>query len=136
MATRATYQFISEWSGTHTAYIHHDGYPEGAAQYLFKEIDGGDVMIFNINAFIRHNRKAEMTASHEIHGDTEYRYTICESRLTAQKRVNFTDNGINLLREIDKGDLAERRKAMIFADGVIDETLVLSLMMDLNEEAA
>ena len=49
---------------------------------------------------------------------------------------NFTDNGINLLREIDKGDLAERRKAMIFADGVIDETLVLSLMMDLNEEAA
>jgi hypothetical protein len=49
---------------------------------------------------------------------------------------NFTDNGINLLREIDKGDLAERRKAMIFSDGVIDETLVLSLMMDLNEEAA
>ena len=36
MATRATYQFISEWSGTHTAYIHHDGYPEGAAQYLLK----------------------------------------------------------------------------------------------------
>lgn len=91
MATRATYQFVNEWSGTHTAYIHHDGYPEGAAQYLFKEIDGGDVMIFNINAFIRHNRKAEMTASHEIHGDTEYRYTILESRLTAQKRVNFTD---------------------------------------------
>jgi len=27
MATRATYQFISEWSGTHTVYIHHDGYP-------------------------------------------------------------------------------------------------------------
>jgi hypothetical protein len=49
---------------------------------------------------------------------------------------NFTDNGINLLREIDKGDLAERRKAMIFADGVIDESLVLSLMMDLNKEAA
>jgi len=91
MATRATYQFISEWSGTHTAYIHHDGYPEGAAQYLFKEIDGGDVMIFNINAFIRHNRKAEMTASHEIHGDTEYRYTVEGTRLIAQKRVNFTD---------------------------------------------
>ena len=49
---------------------------------------------------------------------------------------NFADNGINLLREIDKGDLAERRKAMIFADGVIDETLVLALMMDLNEVAA
>jgi len=49
---------------------------------------------------------------------------------------NFTDNGINLLREIDKGDLAERRKAMIFADGVIDESLVVSLMMDLSEAAA
>ena len=49
---------------------------------------------------------------------------------------NFTDNGINLLREIDKGDLDERRKAANFVDGVISEGLVMSLMMDLNEEAA
>jgi hypothetical protein len=96
MATRATYQFISEWSGTHTAYIHHDGYPEGAAQYLFKEIDGGDVMIFNINAFIRHNRKAEMTASHEIHGDTEYRYTICESRFKPLKSALILPTNLTL----------------------------------------
>ena len=87
MATRATYQFVSEWAGTHTAYIHHDGYPEGAAQYFLN----GDAPIFNINAFIRANQKAEMTASHEIHGDTEYRYTIQGSHLLAQKRINFTN---------------------------------------------
>jgi len=86
MATRATYQFISEWSGTHTAYIHHDGYPEGAAQYFY-----GTSTILNINAFIRSNIRAEMTASHEIHGDTEYRYTVEGTRLIAQNRVGFTD---------------------------------------------
>jgi len=86
MSTRATYQFKNQWSGTHTAYIHHDGYPEGAAQYFLN--DGAP--IFNINTFIRTNHKAEMTASHEIHGDTEYRYTIQGSHLLAQKRINFT----------------------------------------------
>ena len=86
MATRATYQFISEWSGTHTAYIHHDGYPEGAAEYFY-----GTSTILNINAFIRSNIRAEMTASHEIHGDTEYRYTVEGTSLIAQKRVGFTD---------------------------------------------
>ena len=45
---------------------------------------------------------------------------------------NFAENGISLLRAIDKGDLAERRKAMVFADGVIDESLVLALGMDLG----
>ena len=90
MSTRATYQFISEWSGTHTAYIHHDGYPEGAANYLS---NGGDPKkpIADIDKFIRANHKAEMTASHEIHGDTEYRYTIKEHQLTAQSRVDFTE---------------------------------------------
>lgn len=28
MSTRATYQFIGKVTGTHTMYIHHDGYPE------------------------------------------------------------------------------------------------------------
>ncbi len=87
MSTRATYQFISEWSGTHTAYIHHDGYPLGAAHYF----SDGEKTISNINAFIRANHNAEMTASHEIHGDTEYRYTVKSGHLIAQKRVNFTD---------------------------------------------
>jgi hypothetical protein len=87
MSTRATYQFISEWSGTHTAYIHHDGYPEGAANYL----SNGEKPITSIDSFIRANDKAEMTSSHEAHGDTEYRYTVMAHVLTAEKRVNFTD---------------------------------------------
>lgn len=83
MSTRATYQFISEWSGTHTAYIHHDGYPEGAANYL----SNGEKPITSIDSFIRANEKAEMTSSHETHGDTDYRYTIEGGRLTVQGRA-------------------------------------------------
>jgi len=88
MATRATYQFISEWSGTHTVYIHHDGYPEGAAEYFTKE---NGAPIVKVESFLRSNEKAELTKSHEIHGDTEYRYTVEGTRLIAQNRVGFTD---------------------------------------------
>ena len=88
MSTRATYQFISEWSGTHTVYIHHDGYPEGAAQYFTKE---NGAPIVKVETFLRCNEKAELTKSHEIHGDSEFRYTVKGGHLLAQKRVNFTD---------------------------------------------
>jgi hypothetical protein len=73
MSTRATYQFISEWSGTHTVYIHHDGYPEGAAEYFTKE---NGAPIVKVETFLRSNEKAELTKSHEIHGDSEFRYTV------------------------------------------------------------
>jgi hypothetical protein len=88
MSTRATYQFISEWSGTHTAYIHHDGYPQGAAMYL---TNSDSESIRNVNAFIRANETAQMTESHEIHGDTQFRYTIKGLHIRAEERVNFTD---------------------------------------------
>ena len=87
MATRATYQFINELADTYTVYIHHDGDPEGAANY-FKN---GDALIFDINDFIRANDAAEMTRSHEIHGDTDYRYTVEGTRIIAEESVNFTD---------------------------------------------
>tara|TARA_R110000822_G_scaffold233008_1_gene364588 strand:+ start:605 stop:940 length:336 start_codon:yes stop_codon:yes gene_type:complete len=88
MSTRATYQFISEWSGTHTVYIHHDNYPQGAAMYF---TDSNSESIYNVNTFIRNNETAQLTESHQIHGDTEYRYTVEGTRLIAQKRINFTD---------------------------------------------
>jgi hypothetical protein len=88
MSTRATYQFISEWSGTHTVYIHHDGYPEGAAEYFTKE---NGAPIVKVETFLRSNEKAELTKSHEIHGDSEFRYTVKSGNLLAQKRVGFTD---------------------------------------------
>jgi len=96
MSTRATYKFVSEWrgAGSHTAYIHHDGYPIGAAGYLSNDAVNTDAManpivvpITNINTFIRANKKAEMTQDHDSHADTDYRYTIKGSYIIAEERV-------------------------------------------------
>ena len=84
MSTRATYQFIGNITGTHTAYIHHDGYPE----YAFNYIKGNN----NIDSFITNNEKAEITESHDEHGDTEYRYTIQNDIVVCQKRNFDTDS--------------------------------------------
>lgn len=85
MSTRATYQFIGKVTGTQTMYIHHDGYPE----YAFHYFQGGH----NIDSFAEHNEdRAEVTESHEIHGDTEYRYTVQNNSVLCQKRV-FTESG-------------------------------------------
>jgi len=92
MSTRATYKFVSEWrgAGSHTAYIHHDGYPIGAAGYLSNDAVNTDAManpITNINTFIRANEQAEMTQDHDSHADTDYRYTIKGSYIIAEERV-------------------------------------------------
>ena len=96
MSTRATYKFVSErrGAGSHTAYIHHDGYPIGAAGYLSNDAVNTDAMknpifvpITNINTFIRANKHAEMTQDHDSHADTDYRYTIKGSYIIAEERV-------------------------------------------------
>lgn len=73
MATRATYCFKDVGHKT-TAYIHWDGYPAGAAEYfnnaLISKSKG-----YLATKFIKAN-DAEITQSHEIHGDTEYQYDI------------------------------------------------------------
>jgi len=79
MSTRATYQFITECSDV-TVYIHHDGYPQGAAQYLNEAMTA--------EKFIRKNENAEITISHESHADTEYRYTI-ENHIITVERSHF-----------------------------------------------
>ncbi len=91
MSTRATYrvkEYGNEGSLLQHFYIHHDGYPEGAAEYfkelvsnLEKLVDGplstctrcrpGKV----ICAFGMING-AEFTGDHFSHGDTEYCYDI------------------------------------------------------------
>lgn len=83
MSTRAIYQF--KWGGeyewqqnTATIYIHHDGYPEGAATYFYRMLcmpSKGNLA----TQFIRANDGAELTDDHEIHGDAEYRYDIAGS---------------------------------------------------------
>lgn len=74
MSARATYHFRDEYSDA-TLYIHHDGYPEGAAAYMLAAIkqSGGRL---NAEAMIRSNVLAELTSRHTAHADTEYRYTI------------------------------------------------------------
>lgn len=102
MSTRATYEIEGR-----TFYIHHDGYPEGAASYLYNMVDaltnvdakGEELDIFGHRmrrgglefAFIRGNGNAEPTENHHAHGDTEFRYTVTRSdgepMLRAKERV-------------------------------------------------
>lgn len=76
MSTRATYQIDFT-----TFYIHHDGYPEGAADYFANAL-----MHYNskdrapnatlMDDFHHANPRAEITPSHDHHEDTDYRYTV------------------------------------------------------------
>lgn len=76
MSTRATYGFSSDRRKKQQfIYIHYDGYPTGAAVYFYNallHVGGGNFA----TVFIRANPNAELTDSHEIHGDTEYKYDV------------------------------------------------------------
>ena len=82
MATRATYQFASVNGQQVTMYVHHDGYPSGAAEKMEDCRFAED--------FIRRNDRAEITESHENHGDTEYCYTVSKTgELEVLERQQF-----------------------------------------------
>lgn len=112
MSTRATYGFSSSEKPDITLYIHHDGYPEGAAVYIrnaLREPSGyaSRQDYLTAESFIRANGRAEITRSHERHGYTEYRYDFVPSLVATQhdhygiislnatvimhSRINFTD---------------------------------------------
>ena len=111
MSTRATYQFIPDnlqFKPAITLYIDHDGYPEGAAEYLCE--------IQSAEQFIRENEFAAITANHEIHVDTEYRYDIY---------INSSQElGIKALKREGYGDEATWGE---FFDGSIDEFMNIYL---------
>ena len=107
MSTRATYQIQTVLRGvyprlsvrTSTVYIHHDGYPSGAAHYLRNGIDLARITERPLlECFIWANARAEMTDSHECHGDTDYRYSLYAKEgvwwVTASKR-DFRDDSYN-----------------------------------------
>jgi hypothetical protein len=80
MSTRATYSFRPKnelISKTTTVYIHHDGYFEGAAIYFWNAFQGGKGCM--ATKFIRANNEAELTDSHDAHGDTDYKYSLTGS---------------------------------------------------------
>ena len=87
MATRATYQFNSKNPEvTTTVYIHYDGYPQGSAYYFYQTLldpSSGNLA----TQFIKANNQAEITKSHEAHGDTEWQYTIDGDNLEATVSV-------------------------------------------------
>ena len=98
MSTRATYQFAGERTPglnhsmpTVTVYIHHDGYPAGAACYFWNMHHATSYDRAPLVCFIRANERAELTESHEAHGDTDYRYTLRGTFLTASKRYHGAD---------------------------------------------
>lgn len=78
MSTRATYGFTGALGPSTVFYIHHDGYLEGAADYLLEAAKrylgapGGTLA----EAFIRANECAEIAHSHGTHADTDYRYEV------------------------------------------------------------
>lgn len=91
MSTRATYGFPDDGV---TIYKHHDGYPKGAATHFYNAWrNAGRGMAAG---FLRGNDDAELTKSHEYHGDTEYRYEVrkaegCSSgyRIQPYRRENW-----------------------------------------------
>lgn len=96
MATRATYEIEN-----HLFYIHHDGYPKGAAQYFLAAMEEGmknDTITLE-EAFVRANRDnavVEPIWTHDDHSDTDYRYTV----KTAPYQLNPKD--MTLMIRVDK----------------------------------
>jgi hypothetical protein len=86
MATRATYNVDGV-----CFYIHWDGYEAGAAAYfwaMYQAAIGGSKG-GHAEAFMRGNPSAELTESHDAHGDTEYRYELVGDALTVRKRSSW-----------------------------------------------
>lgn len=102
MSTRANYVFYNDRTKIGNIYIHHDGYPEGAADYFHKAMiqDGGHV---TLDGFYRANiDNAE--CSIENHGDIEYLYKINTKTQTITMYHNgvIKESGISIPEFINK----------------------------------
>ena len=93
MSTRATYQIDNT-----TLYIHHDGYPAGAArkfEQAVKDTIGGKDGKFLLK-FMHAHPDAVITKSHAAHGHTAYHYTVT---------THSDQNGIHIKAETENGHL-------------------------------
>lgn len=104
MSTRATYEFRDAYE-SHTVYRHHDGYPEGAKQWIeaalphawplprFEADEFGAAFVAGCKDSAGGVR---LTAGRDAHGDTEYHYvvTVRDGRLYVEqwKPGGFGDN--------------------------------------------
>lgn len=124
MSTRATYNFKSkekpQFQTNTTVYIHNDGYPSGAASHfylaLIHPIQGGGA-----ETMIRSNAEAEITKSHNVHGDTKYRYDVVgwgpDAELIAYK-CHYTDDGQKWVSEYHGilHEFIDNHKSELFVD--------------------
>lgn len=91
MSTRANYIFKSGRKTLATFYIHHDGYPEGAAEYFHKALIYDNGKINSPDAFLRANDACEISC---IHGDIEYLYVFdIQTQKLKVFKVYFTETG-------------------------------------------
>jgi hypothetical protein len=92
MSTRANYIFKSGRKTLATFYIHHDGYPEGAAGYFQNALLLGDGMIDSPDVFLRANDRCESTTC--IHGDIDYLYEFNIKDQTIKVfSIGYTEDG-------------------------------------------
>lgn len=78
MSTRATYLLSTlDWNDQNICfYVHHDGYPKGAAYYFLLMHQYKNERSGYAGRFFRAVTNAEFTEEHKAHADTEYRYTL------------------------------------------------------------
>lgn len=96
MSTRATYQFTNRLNAKTTFYIHHDGYPEGAAAYfmaaMIHKTDDPSPHESLAERFIRANTRAELSKGHDDHGDTEYQYDYdCKTNKVTARKIGWNN---------------------------------------------
>lgn len=94
MSTRANYEFYANGKLQTRFYIHHDGYPRGAAGYFHKALlkNGGHALhSYIVDAFYRANEGCELSPNQ--HGDIEYlyQYDVELEILTAIKIDGYWD---------------------------------------------
>ena len=79
MSTRATFRFISAGEfdifRDQTLFVDYDGCPKGAARKFKNAIAHKEDCYYFADKFFRANANANWTESHELHGDTKFRYT-------------------------------------------------------------
>lgn len=91
MSTRANYIFKSGRKTLATFYIHHDGYPEGAAEYFHKALIYDNGKINSPDAFLRANDACEISC---IHADIEYLYKFdIQTQKLKVFKIYFTKTG-------------------------------------------
>lgn len=97
MSTRATYQITCDNGQIITYYIHSDGYPKGAANYFKKMNDCSIENTCYAARFLIANQKAEITISHDVHGDTEFQYTLDSNGWLLVKDIPLTRRNSKIL---------------------------------------